>query len=69
MTKQERPLLINLDGSAAYWERRINQTEYKIRQPHKQENQKIETADIILLWILGIIGLFVTVVAGILYII
>jgi hypothetical protein len=69
MTKQERPLLINWDGSVAYWERRYKQTEYKRKQPDKQANQNSDIADIVLLWILGTIGLLAMLVAAILHII
>ena len=66
MIKQERQLLSNLVNDASYWQRRYNQTEYERKQPHKQENQNVELADIILLWILGIIGFIAMLVAVIL---
>lgn len=66
MAKQERQLLSNWDSSATYWEHRYNQAEYERKQPHKPENQNIDVADIILLWILGIIGFLALLVAAIL---
>jgi len=56
MSKQERQVLDNLYGSAAYWQYRQNQAEYKSQQPYKQVEQKTDDTWIILLCILFTIG-------------
>lgn len=56
MIKQERQLLDNLNGSAAYWQYRHNPAEYEIEQPYKQVSRNTDDTWIILLGILGTIG-------------
>ena len=56
MTKQERQLLDNLDGSASYWQYRHNPAKYERQQPHKQADHNTDDTWIILLGILGTIG-------------
>ena len=56
MTKQERQLLDNLDGSASYWQYRHNPAKYERQQPHKQADHNTDDTWIILLCILFTIG-------------
>ncbi len=56
MIKQERQILENMDGSAAYWQYRHNPAECEREQPYKQVNQNTDDSWFILLGILGTIG-------------
>jgi uncharacterized membrane-anchored protein len=56
MTNEERQVLDNMDGSAAYWKYRYNPVEYERQQPHKQADQNTDDTWIILLCILFTIG-------------
>jgi uncharacterized membrane-anchored protein len=56
MSKQERQVLDNLDGSASYWQYRYNPPEYERQQPHKQANHNTNDTWIILFCILFTIG-------------
>jgi len=56
MTKQEKQLLDNMDGSASYWQYRHNPIEYERQQPYKQASQSSDDTWIILLCIIVTIG-------------
>ena len=70
MARQERRLLDNLDGSAAYWQYRYNAATYERKQPDKQADQNTDGTWIIFLGILvtmGFLGLLAaTVIWGVL---
>jgi len=55
MSKQERQVLDNLFGSAAYWQYRHNQEEYESQKAYKQAEHS-DVTWIILLCILFTIG-------------
>ena len=67
ITKQERQLLDNLDGSAAYWQYRYNAAQCERKQPHKQADQNTDDTWVIFLGILATIGFLALLAVTVLY--
>ena len=56
MSKQERQIVDNMDGSASYWQYRHNPAENERQLPYKYVEQNADDTWIILLCILFTIG-------------
>jgi hypothetical protein len=59
MVKQERKLIYNWDGRAAYWQYRQDAAEYEEKQSYEQVRQDEDDSWVLLLWVLGTIGILV----------